>query len=489
MFRPPRHAAALAPAAAIAALALCASSAFTATIQFEDHIDYPAGRFPLRVVSTDLNGDGQAEIVATNPSIQPPFTLSVLWNLGDGTFAPAVFYATGAPGRSVDAGDLNGDGHVDLAVGLQEGDFRVALLMGDGQGGFASPELIAPFAGRPDFIDVLDLDGDGDQDILMVQAAGQEVVVLRNQGSGTFAPEEAQGGTSDAYFAHGATGDVDSDGDPDLVVSRSLSGTLPSVYRNAGDGTFGPREPLTVPLFSLAGVDLGDLDGDLDLDVVIVSELGPHLHLQRNDGEGSFTTWGTFPTGVETQFGSKVTVADLDEDGFADVIVPAGNTFRVGILRGGASGLEPATFHELGGQPTDVAAADLDDDGDLDLAAGLPNSSKVSVLANITEGTAAVGDLAAPAIALAFGPAQSNPTSSGTTIPYVLSAPAEVRIAVFDIAGRKVRDLFAGQLAAGKRAVTWDGRNDRGTRVGAGVYLVEMNGGVWRRTARVAVLR
>jgi FG-GAP-like repeat/FlgD Ig-like domain len=490
MFVPPRRAVALAPAAILAALALSAPSAFSSTIEFEDHTDYPAGNFPLRVAVADLNGDGHADIVATNPSSsQEPFRIAVLSNLGDGTFAPAAFYPTAAPGRCVAAGDLDGDGHVDLAVGLQEGDFRVALLMNDAQGGFAAPELLALLTGRPDVIDVPDLDGDGDRDILLTQAAGEEVVVLRNEGNGTFASPGLYGGTTDAYFAHSATGDVDSDGDPDLVFSRSIAGTPPSVYRNRGDGTFDPREPLDTPLFSLAGVDLGDLDGDLDLDVVLISELGPLVFVLRNNGEGLFTPWGSFPSGVETQFGSKVRVADLDEDGFADVIVPAGNTFRVGVLRGGPSGLEAATFHQLGGQPTDVAAADLDHDGDLDLAAGLPNSDQVSVLANISGGTAAVGQPAAPVIALTFGPARSNPTPAGATIPYVLPAAAEVRIAVFDVAGRRVRDLFQGELAAGERMVTWDGRNDTGARVGAGVYWVEMNGGEWRRTARIVVAR
>ncbi len=161
-----------------------------------------------------------------------------------------------------------------------------------------------------------------------------------------------------------------------------------------------------------------------------------------------------------------MTVADLDEDGFADVIVPAGNTFRVGILQVAArAGSKPATFHELGGQPTDVAAADLDGDGDIDLAAGLPNSDQVSVLANITEGTAAVGEVAAPGIALTFGPAHSNPTPAGATIPYVLPAPANVRIAIFDVAGRRVRDLFRGELAAG-RARSDLGRPERLRRPG-----------------------
>jgi hypothetical protein len=184
-----------------------------------------------------------------------------------------------------------------------------------------------------------------------------------------------------------------------------------------------------------------------------------------------------------------VTLADLDRDGLSDAIVPAGNTYRLSTLQsGGTSGLEPAIFHEVGDQPTHVFAADLDDDGDLDLASGLPHADKVSVLLNVSGGTTAVG-AAAPAIALSFGPAYSNPTPGGATIPYHLAAPAEVTIAVMDVAGRRVRDLFQGELPGGARTVTWDGRNDGGAPVAAGVYLVELRGEAGRRTARVVVSR
>jgi len=479
----------LASTATIAGLAVF-TPAFAAPIAFETHVDYPAPQFPFRVTSADLNGDGYTDLVASNPApFNPPFVVSVLLNLGDGTFAPAEFYPTGAPGRCVGAGDLDGDGDQDLAVGLQEGDFRVAVLENDSQGHFAAPALLAPIAGRPDGIAVADLDRDGDQDILIAQAAGDEVVVLRNQGGGTFAPPSPQAGTTDAYFVHLAVGDVDGDGAPDVAISRSLSGLPASLYHNRGDGTFEPRQALPAGIFEYAGLDFGDLDGDQDQDLVLVSELGPHVLMLRNNGAGAFSAVGTFPSGVETQFGGKVTVADLDADGFADVIVPAGNTNRVGVLRSNGSGLEAATFHEVGGQPTHVAASDLDDDGDLDLANALPHSNELSVLLNVSSGTTAVGgNGVGPRVALSFGPAYSNPTPLGATIPYVLPVAAQVRIAVMDVAGRKVRDLFAGERSAGSHVVTWDGRNDGGVRVGAGVYLVEMDGGSWRRTARIVVI-
>ena len=268
----------------------------------------------------------------------------------------------------------------------------------------------------------------------------------------------------------------------------SLSALPPSLYHNRGDGTFEPRQALPAAIFDYAGLDFGDLDDDQDLDLVLVSELGPRVLALRNDGAGAFSAIGIFPSGVETQFGGKVTVADLDADGQADVIVPAANTHRVGVLRSNGSGLEADTFHEVGGQPTHVAASDLDEDGDLDLTNALPHSNELSVLLNASGTTGVGGAGAGPRVALSFGPAFSNPTLLGATIPYVLPAAAQVRIAVMDVAGRSVRSLFAGERPAGSHVVTWDGRNDGGVRVGAGVYLVEMDGGSWRRTARIVII-
>jgi hypothetical protein len=418
--------------------------------------------------------------------------VSVLLNLGGGTFGTGTQHPAGAATRFPVAGDVDGDEDRDLVVALRSGEFGVAILQNDGLGHFGPPELYAPANGVLDRPAVLDLDGDDDRDIVFAQSSADEVVVIMNQGGGSFAPPVSYGGVPDAYFVHLSVGDVDGDEDPDVVIGRSLTSSPPSLYRNRGDGTFEPPQAIVVDeLYEFAGNDLGDLDGDGDLDLVFVSDRFSWVIALRNDGSGSFSPMGIFSSGVETQFGGGVTLADLDGDGRADAIVPAANTFRIATLRSSGEGFEGPAFHQLGSEAADVAAGYLDGDEDLDLACTQPHQDEVSVLLNRSETTTAIDPGFVSAIAPSLGPVHSNPavrSGFGTSIPYILAERANVRISIRDVAGRHVRSLFDGDSPAGRQVVTWDGRSDGGAPVAAGIYLIELSGGGWRRTSRVVVV-
>jgi hypothetical protein len=72
--------------------------------------------------------------------------------------------------------------------------------------------------------------------------------------------------------------------------------------------------------------------------------------------------------------------------------------------------------------------------------------------------------------------ASPNPTGSGTSIAFALGQPDDVELAVFDLAGRRVRSLALGSLVAGRHAFAWDGRDDRDRPVANGVYFLKLRG-------------
>lgn len=88
-----------------------------------------------------------------------------------------------------------------------------------------------------------------------------------------------------------------------------------------------------------------------------------------------------------------------------------------------------------------------------------------------------------------MAPAEPNPFRDGTTLRWTLPSSGPLTIGVYDIAGRRVRSLITGSRAAGAGAITWNGRNEAGTRVPAGTYFVRAQSGGRSVTHKVILFR
>jgi Ca2+-binding RTX toxin-like protein len=228
-----------------------------------------------------------------------------------------------------------------------------------------------------------DLDGDGDLDLVLGRINGT-LRYFRND-EGSFTPLNGPGnnpfnGIHVGTYSKPALADIDDDGDLDLVVGEGVSGTLFYFQNNAGTFTqlTGGANPFdSVNLGGDAAPAFGDVDGDGDLDLV-VGEYAGYLNYFRNDG-GTYVAV-TDPDenpfhGIFDPYGySAPALADLDGDGDVD-LVHSGleGIFRYYRNEGGVftqSGTDnPLLGFDVGylGKPT---LGDLDGDGDLDLVAG-----------------------------------------------------------------------------------------------------------------------
>ncbi len=102
-------------------------------------------------------------------------------------------------------------------------------------------------------------------------------------------------------------------------------------------------------------------------------------------------------------------------------------------------------------------------------------------------GVAEPGEPAAAALTLSSLP---NPARHGATLHYALAEPAQVRVAIYDIAGRLRRSLVeSSPQGRGPQACVWDGRDDAGAALGAGVYLARLEAGERVVTAKLVLLR
>jgi flagellar hook assembly protein FlgD len=91
--------------------------------------------------------------------------------------------------------------------------------------------------------------------------------------------------------------------------------------------------------------------------------------------------------------------------------------------------------------------------------------------------------------ALAIQEVRPNPTSGSATLTLALPRRASARLAAYDVNGRLVRTLWNGEMDAGVRSVTWDGRTDHGARATGGVYFLRFESESQRAVRRLAILR
>lgn len=227
---------------------------------------------------------------------------------------------------------------------------------------FAPPATFA--AGAAPYAAALgDLDDDGDLDIVTANSNSDDVSVLLGDGRGGFAAVGtfAVGGSAPESVA---LGDIDGDGDLDIVTADSnFNAAGLSVLANQGNGSFAAPNRLVVAGFP-DFVTLGDVDNDTDVDILAVASNGGNLTVLFNDGSGGFAMSTTDSVGELPQ---SAGLGDVDADGDLDIAVVDSRADQVSVLlNDGRGGFAPAGNFAVDG-PTSLALGDVDGDGDLDI--------------------------------------------------------------------------------------------------------------------------
>ncbi len=493
----------------------------------------------------DVNGDGFADVIVGAPESGDDFEGRAYVYLGSaaGLATAAAWTVEGTQqyaGFGVatsGAGDVNADGFSDVLVGAPwfgnppEG--RAFLYLGSAAG----LDDTAAWTEDANQVDALfgwavdtagDVNGDGFSDVIIGSPTfengevneGRAFVYHGNEsGLESVAAWTAEINQEDARFSESVAfaGDFNGDGFSDAIIGAPGAFVV-YLYQGSDSGLdmFPVRGTLGPGTFGESVASAGDVNGDGFSDLIAGApgaggggvflfyganggvqrvpqqrrsdDSAPIALLGRSDSETSFRlkALGRSAAGrSDVHLEVEVKPAEVPFDGTGLLLGPDVN-----------SGLDGATLDQLvsGLVPDTPYRWRLRIVSDSPL---FPHSPWLSPQGNgatemdlrTGDGQVAVGAAPAPSVTLALAPATPNPFRAVTQLAFALPDASNIKLAIYDVAGRQVAVLAKGRHAAGRHVVQWAGRNEAGTRVAAGVYFATLEGAGRSVTRRILLLR
>jgi len=489
---------------------------------FQARHEFATGLNPTAVAIEDVDGDSRPDIVTANFN---GASVSFLKGKGDGDFYTKIDYVTRNGPNSVAIADVTGDGTLDI-VAADYTDSTVSVLPGLGLGAFG-PKQDLPVYPYPASIGIADLDGDAKLDLvvshILASPVNGLVAVYPGAGGGSF--------SAPVYYNVGrkpfslAVGDVSGDGKPDIVTANHDDNSV-AVLTNKGDGsgTFWPA------FYSATGtnprsVGLANLSGSGRMDLVVANsgantvsvlesngyELVPKVDYRAGDG----------PYGV--------VIGDVSGDGNPDIVTANNGGNSVSVLRNLAPPTTAVSVLMLSAEATagrvriewyangdrisqtSVYRRTTDSDWALQghpepdanrrivyeddtVSPGVSYGYRLEVR-DVTGTETAVetwvsvpAGMAAPTV-LRLEPARPNPFGDHAELSYGLPRGGRVRLAVYDVHGRRVASVVDRVDGAGWGSVVWDGRDEAGREVGSGTYFMRLESGDEVRVRKVVLAR
>lgn len=259
---------------------------------------------------SDFNMDGNPDLAVVNIATS---SVSILLGNGDGTFAPQQQVTVASQPRGIAVLDADADGDMDIVNTNSSGSGSLSLLKNDGNGVFGAPTFFEGGGTNEWALGAADMNEDGRLDLVVSARIGTtpSVIIHASNGDGTFTQIGSQNAGGTPWMLN--TGDVNGDGHEDVAVVNSGSNNGAILLGN-GDGTLAAPVTYATDSFPLA-TDLGDIDGDGDLDWATSSFSGDWF-LFLNDGQGNFSFYQEFPA---AEAASCALMLDFDNDNFLDL--------------------------------------------------------------------------------------------------------------------------------------------------------------------------
>jgi uncharacterized repeat protein (TIGR01451 family) len=417
------------------------------------------------VAPADIDGDGDVDLLGGTVGSA---NRDIVWweNVyGDGSVWQATIldnypYNPYFHSREIAGADIDGDGDIDVLNAMPNGSVNLSWWENIDRGSDWQGHRVDSFAGAW-AVETADVDGDGDLDVLSASESSHTIAWWENTDDGDYGSVWAMHAITDAFGgAHDiAVGDVDGDGDPDILGSASISNTV-AWWENVdqtdpgtGDGSVWEGHIVNDDFGGANAVELVDMDGDGALDILAAATISDTVAWWGNTaGDGSTWTVHIMDTAFDGAF--DITAGDVDGDGNLE---PFGVAYDGDIIAGWTNRAPVLTD----------TMRSITEDAAIGMLVGTPITGSDSIGEVLTY-TLTAGNVGG-AFALGAGSGQLTVATAldyETTPQYVLTVEASdgeltdtatVTVSVLDANEAPVADAGVDQIVPGDETVTLDG--------------------------------
>ena len=340
---------------------------------------------PRGIAVADINKDGPLDLIVTLGKVSQEGQVALMTGNGAGGFTLLNTLFVGPAPNWAATGDFNRDGNLDLATANNTGN-TVSLLTSIGTATFLTPGRIPlPFGSFPADVVVGDFNNDTRMDIVSANEQTNNISVVNGDGLCGFASVTSANNTGITPIAIVAA-NFNADSCPDLVTINNGDGSF-SYMVGACNGNFSVTNGNLVGCLDPIGVAVGDVNGDGKRDLGIICETAGELCTRL--GTGTSPAFGApmcTPAVTPTPQGLAIGAYNLDADedyALTSSPVPSGDpTDIVAIAKSDGLGgvLDIPAGFPVGISPRAVVNADLNGDGFLDLVVANSGSNSISAL-------------------------------------------------------------------------------------------------------------